>query len=397
MSYTQLSDWNKCTKCGDCLVRCPVMQMDRTTATTEITDLLQTGYSAKIFNECTFCFSCNQYCPEDLRPHELILEKFMESREKKGKISAVIPYLFNGMKTSMWKDIYSMLSNAENSILKKWSVIPPPSKEILWIGCIGRMSCFDIENSSVLRELPKFGPPDLCCGELAYRLGSWKAYTETIEKTLKVFEKLNIERMVCYCGSCYSYLSNILKNVYGSELPFKLISLYEWLDERRLAGKLELKKKLNLTTTLHESCYVSELGNNFARSLRDIYSSAGANIVGLEHHGDCNLSCGAVSVLRTLYLPSSMWKEQRKKYREAKETGNKNMAVNCPGCFITLSFTNKIAGIKLHYMPDELLEAYGDTITKPLSTRIPLIVRAFMKHPTLLVKHVDAETSPGSS
>lgn len=176
-----------------------------------------------------------------------------------------------------------------------------------------------------------------------------------------------------------------------------MISLYEWLDERRLAGKLELKKKLNLTTTLHESCYVSELGNNFARSLRDIYSSAGANIVELEHHGDCNLSCGAVSVLRTLYLPSSMWKEQRKKYREAKETGNKNMAVNCPGCFITLSFTNKIAGIKLHYMPDELLEAYGDTITKPLSTRIPLIVRAFMKHPTLLVKHVDAETSPGSS
>jgi Fe-S oxidoreductase len=184
--------------------------MDKTEAIAEITSLLQTGYSKRIFSECTFCFSCNKYCPEGLRPHELILEKVMDARKKKGKISVIYPYLFNGMKTSMSKDIYAMLSMDERSILKKWSEIPPPSKEILWIGCIGRLSCVDIENSSILRELPKFGPPDLCCGELPYRLGSWKAYTVTIEKTLRAFEKLEIERMVCYCGSCYNYLSNIL-------------------------------------------------------------------------------------------------------------------------------------------------------------------------------------------
>jgi len=371
------------------------MHMDKPQAVAEITGLLKTGYSEKIFRECTFCFNCNNYCPEGLRPHEFILEKFIENRKKKGKLSAVYPYLFNGMKTSMWKDIYAMLSREEQSIMRKWSEIPPPSKEILWVGCIGRISCFDIENSAVLRELPKFGPPDLCCGELAYRLGSWKAYTDTIEKTLKAFEKLNIERMVCYCGSCYNYLSNILKNVYGRELPFKLISLYEWLNEKREAGQITLKKPLNLKTTLHESCYVSELGDGFARDLRAVYKSAGTDIVELPHHGDCNLSCGAVSVLRTLNLPKSLFKEQWKKYKEVKGTGMKDMAVNCPGCFITLSFTNRIAGIKLHYMPDELLKAYGDTITKPLSRRIPLF-RAFIKHPTLPLRHVDAEVSPES-
>lgn len=397
MSYAKLSDWNKCTTCGECLVKCPVMHMDKPQAVAEITGLLKTGYSEKIFRECTFCFNCNNYCPEGLRPHEFILEKFIENRKKKGKISAVYSYLFNGMQTSMWKDIYTMLSREEQSILRKWSEIPPPSKEILWVGCIGRISCFDIENSAVLQELPKFGPPDLCCGELAYRLGSWKAYTATIEKTLKAFEKLNIERMVCYCGSCYNYLSNILKNVYGRELPFKLISLYEWLNEKRESGKITVKKPLNLKTTLHESCYVSELGDGFARDLRAVYKSAGADIVELPHHGDCNLSCGAVSVLRTLNLPKSLFKEQWKKYREVKGTGIKDMAVNCPGCFITLSFTNRIAGIKLHYMPDELLKAYGDTITKPLSRRIPLLIRAFIKHPTLPLRHVDAEVSPESS
>ena len=397
MSYTKLSDWNKCTRCGECLVKCPVMQMDKREAINEITDLLQTGYSKRIFNECTFCFDCNQYCPESLRPHELILEKVMEARKKQGKMSMVYSYLFNGAKISMWKDLYALLSRDERAILKKWSEIPPPSKELLWIGCIGRLSCFDIEKSSVLRELPKFGPPDLCCGELPYRLGSWKAYTATIEKTLKAFEKLKIERMVCYCGSCYNYFSNILKNVYGRELPFKLISLYEWLNEKRKTGEITLKKPLKLKTTLHESCYVSELGNNFAQTLHEIYASAGAEIVDLPHHGDNNLSCGAVSVLRTLNLPKSLFKEQWKKYKEVKGTGMKEMAVNCPGCFITLSFTNRIAGIKLHYMPDELLKAYGDTITKPLSRRIPLFIRAFIKHPSLPLRHVDAEASPETS
>jgi Fe-S oxidoreductase len=185
--------------------------------------------------------------------------------------------------------------------------------------------------------------------------------------------------------------------VYGRKLPFKLISLYEWLNEKRKAGEITVKKPLGIKTTLHESCYVSELGDNFARVLHDVYASAGAEIIDLPHHGNCNLSCGTVSILRTLYLPKSLWKEQWKKYREVKGTGIRDMAVNCPGCFITLSFTNRLAGIKLHYMSDELLKAYGDTITKPLSRRMPLFVKAFMKHPLLPFRHVDAEVSTGSS
>ena len=393
MSYTQLSDWNKCTKCGDCLVKCPVMRLDRQTAVNEITALLQTGHSDTIFKQCTFCYRCNRFCPLNLRPYELILEKFMAYRQKKGKISAIIPFLINGMKPSMWQNIYAMLSKDEQGILKKWAEIPPPSKEILWVGCIGRISCLDIEHSIVLRELPKFGPPDLCCGELAYRLGSWETYTRTIEKTLSAFENLNIERMVCYCGSCYHYLSNVLKNVYGKTLPFQLISLYEWLDEKRKSGDITLQNPLRLKTTLHESCYVSELGKDFAQCLRSIYGSAGVEIVELPHHGETSLTCGAASTVKTLFLPDSMLKEQAQKYKDVKKTGLKEMAVNCPGCFITLSFTHMLAGINLHYMPEEILKAYGDTISKPLSKRLSLFIRAFLKHPALPFERVHPEIS----
>jgi len=53
----------------------------------------------------------------------------------------------------------------EKEILKKWSENPPQgSKDILWIGCLGKMICKSIENSQVLKDLPKFGPSDICCG-----------------------------------------------------------------------------------------------------------------------------------------------------------------------------------------------------------------------------------------
>ncbi len=375
MSYMDCSDWSKCTLCGECLTRCPVLKMDKPAAATAIENLIAGKPAPEVFEKCTFCFNCNSYCPEGLRPHELILDRFMQQRKK---IPQTLQYLMNGQPISLFSDLYERLDFHEKTILERWSQTPPPSEEIMYMGCIGRLSCYDIENSQILKDLPKYSPPETCCGELAYRLGSWQAYSDTIERTLSRFAELDIKRMVCYCGSCYNYLSNILPNVYGVELPFEVISLYDWLLQRLEKGLIRCEKPLQLKAAIHESCYVSELGPQFAATLRKLYRAAGMQCVELEHHGENNLSCGAVSALRTIYLPDSILKEQIKKYREVSASGTRHMALNCPGCFITLGFSNFMFGKKLHYMPEELLSAFGDTITKPLRSRMPQIIKSFV-------------------
>ena len=393
MSYMDCCDWSQCTQCGECLMQCPVMQMSEGEAKAAIGMLIRGETPPRVFEECTYCFDCNRLCPiEGLRPHELILQRGLEHREK---VPRVLQYLMNGQTPpTLWSDVYGSLTFDEQTILRHWSAIPPPSKEILFIGCIGKMSCYDIENSTVLKDLPKFGPPDICCGELAYRLGGWDAYVDTIERTLDRFADLRIDRMVCYCGSCYNYLSNILPKVYGKELPFELISLYEWLWERYEQGALTVHKPLGFRAAVHESCYVSELGEGFADTLRRLYTAAGAQVVDLEHHGEKNLSCGAVSAVRTLNLTKSIIKEQRHKYAEVKDAGVREMAVNCPGCYITLGFTNTFFGTRLRYMPDELLQAFGDTIRTPLGKRFPLIIRTFAKRGAGLLLAKDLEELP---
>lgn len=385
MTYMDCSDWTQCTRCGECLVRCPVLRMGRAEAQSAIAQLIQGEMPPRVLEACTFCFDCNRFCPvEGLRPYELILQRAIEHR---GGVPRLVQYLCNGQTPpTLWSDVYGALTYDERTILRRWSQTPPPSKEILFVGCIGRISCYDIDNSTVLKDLPKFGPPDACCGELAYRLGSWDAYVDTVERTMNRFAELEIERMVCYCGSCYNYFANMLPRVYGKKLPFQLVSLYQWLWEGYEQGRLKVQKPLSFRAAVHESCYVSELGPEFAATLRRLYAAAGMEIVELEHHGDNNLSCGAVSVLRTLNITKSILKVQQQKYAELSGAGVREMAVNCPGCYITLGFTRPFFGKKLRYMPDELLQAFGDHLSHPLGRRLPLIYATMAKRvPSLLL------------
>lgn len=386
MSYINEADWRRCTGCGQCLSRCPVMRMSEKEAQAAIRGLIQGEEVPRVFDECAYCFNCNRYCPvEGLRPHELILSRTLERR---GRVPTLFTYLSNGLDAqNLFSDLYESLTLQENQILDRWSEPPKAAKEILWVGCIGKMSCLDLDRSRVLASLPKFGPRDICCGEIAYRLGSFQMYAQTIEKTLDRFKNLDIERMVCYCGSCYNYLSNILPKVYGKKLPFQLTSLYQWMWEKVEKGELALKSPRRFKAAIHESCYVSELEPEFAETLRLLYAASGVDVVELAHRGDENLSCGAVSIVRNLNPFKSMVKEQMRKYREADQAGVKEIAVNCPGCFITLSFSRPFVGKGLRYMPDELLAAYGDDITRPLSTRMGVIMKSFARRfPGLLLQ-----------
>lgn len=390
MSYIGCCDWDKCTLCGECLEKCPVMEMPKEEAKREFELLLKGEEAPRVMSECTLCFKCNGYCPEGLRPFELIMQRVSESDTRKNGVPAFLLYTLNAMPpNSLFQNVYGSLSFGEQEILRRWSVPPPRAKEVLFIGCIGKMFAQDLENSTVLGSLPKYGPTDICCGELHYRSGLWDAYTQIIERTLKRFEQLKTDRMICYCGSCYYFLTDILPNVYGKDVPFEIISLYQWLLERYKAGELEPVNPIDDEFAVHESCYVSSLGPGFYEPLRELYQAAGARLVELEHNRDRGLSCGMCSVARDFSLPGLI-KVQNRKYREVKDTGVKDVALNCPGCFYTLSSTAWMHGIKLHYMPEEILHAFGDETSGSASSKIPLFYRKVLRGLPLMFKKVPA-------
>ncbi|MBN1473878.1 MAG: (Fe-S)-binding protein [Syntrophaceae bacterium] len=357
-------DDKTCINCGICLQKCPVMKMDKAESKEEIKRLLNGEEPKRVFNECTFCYSCNTYCPEGLRPYNLIMERMVEKNQKtKTGIPKSLEYMMTGKNESgYFFDIYKAAPKEDQAILDKWTQVPAKSKDVLFIGCVGRTFPQRLENSKALASLPKFGPRNACCGEIPHRFGYYEYFSELVERTYKTLEKLNTERLVCYCGSCSNYLGNIWSNYHGVKLPYQVISLYEWLWEKYQAGELAIERKFSKDIAISDSCYTSELGDNFYEAIRGLHKAAGMNIVELPNNRYDSLCCGFASGLRNNYDQTQVGITAKKKLDQIIATNAKEVSVNCPGCWAGIGGAAKAnnQNLKVRFAISEILWAFGD-------------------------------------
>jgi len=360
-----------CEKCGICLQQCPVMKMEKAESQAEIGCLLRGEETERVLNECTFCFNCNRYCPQGLRPYALIMERAVEKNRRAGKgLPPYIDYQLTGKTDScIFWDVYASESAEEKAILDKWSIVPPKSPEVLFIGCIGRQIPYGTEHSRMFEGLPKYAPRNACCGELAYRYGDYQAFTETVERTREMLERLDTERLVCYCGSCANYLGNIWPNYHGVKLPFEIVSAWEWLWEKYQNGEITVERPINRKAVLTDSCYSSELGDGFLDAVRGLHRAVGMEVVELENNRFNNLTCGMVSVLRNNYDLREGVKETKKKMAQVLSTEVGDLNCYCPGCYIQLRGAAQKSNIQIHYGLEEILWAFGDEYPVPLEER----------------------------
>ena len=360
-----------CEKCGLCLQQCPVMKMEKEESQAEMRRLLKGQETERVLNECTFCFSCNQYCPNGLRPYALIMERATEKNRRTGKgLPPYMDYLLTGKTDScLFWDVYATESAEENAILDRWELVPPKSPEVMFIGCTGREIPYGIEHSCVFERLPKYSPRNACCGELAYRYGDYQAFAQTVERTRKMLERLDTERLVCYCGSCANYLGNIWPNYHGVKLPFEIVSVWEWLWEKYRNDEIKVERPIDRKVALTDSCYSSELGDGFLDAVRGLHRAVRMEVVELENNRFDNLTCGTVSILRNNYDLREGAKETQKKMAQILNTGVCDLNCYCPGCYTQLRGAAKKSNIKTHYALEEILWALGDEYPVPLEER----------------------------
>jgi Fe-S oxidoreductase len=370
-----------CETCGLCLQRCPVMKMGQAESRAEMARLLKGQEPERVLDECTFCFGCNQYCPHGLRPYALIMERAVEKNRAKDKgIPPFVDYVLMGKTdSSVFGDVYATESAEEKAILDRWAVVPAKSPEVLFIGCTGREIPYGTEHSRVFEGLAKYAPRDACCGELAYRHGDFQTFAETVERTRAMLERLDTERLVCYCGSCANYLGNVWPNYHGVELPFEIVSVWEWLWEQYQAGDIKVINPIDRQVVLTDSCYSSELGDGFMDAVRGLHRAVGMEVVELENNRFDNLSCGMVSILRHNYDFREGAKETQKKMAQVLRTGVGDLNCYCPGCYLQLRGASKKSDIKIHYALEEILWAFGDESPVSLEERAVTQARLFVE------------------
>ncbi len=364
-----------CKNCGLCLQKCPVMKMGKEEALAEHERLLRGEKPLRVLKECTLCYICNNYCPHGLNPFALIMERMVEDvGQSETGIPPYIQYLFTGHgDTCIFFDIYDSLSEDEKAVLDKWETLPPKSKEALFIGCVGREIPLQIEKSMALKSLHKYAPRGACCGETSFRLGAFKIFSETIDRTLKFFAGIEIDRLVCYCGSCCHSFKNVWRDYLNIKLPFQIVSIWEWLWDRVQKGELKVKRTIEKTVAITDSCYSNQLGDNFYDAIRGLHEAAGMSIVELKNNKYDNFCCGTTTGIKTNYdlIESFIASEKAagNKIQQVLETKSRDFTCYCPGCFFQLRREAKKANVQIHYSLEEILWAFGDDYNVSLMDR----------------------------
>ncbi|MHA1822182.1 MAG: (Fe-S)-binding protein [Promethearchaeota archaeon] len=349
-----------CTECGVCFNKCPELNLPIEIAKQEIHALKEIRKGQADFKgsryvlwECTTCFSCNLYCPYECNPYQLILEDWNLLYKKRGA-PPIYNFVCPNMDRNIWQLLDKLMPEDEKAVVEKWKQNeaelnqgknPENKDKVLIIGGLAHLVDFILDNSDLLDEFLAIDGYDLWeLGGYLYQGG----YLDVVEEiALKANEKFakwkkesNVQEVVPVLDAVYWMLRHVYPNELGITPSINAGNFYEIILDKINRNEIMIKNKLsNLKVTIHDNCF-SKVGKGiFWDPPRKILEQLGCQIVEMEHIRKDSLCCGfgaGASWKSNIRIPFDILKTNKKKFKEAEQTGADIMVTYCGGCMYLL-------------------------------------------------------------
>jgi Fe-S oxidoreductase len=340
----------RCKLCGKCLELCPQIDLSPSQAKEEKLNLLE-GKPSRVLSECSSCFACMSFCPNDADPHGLILYRWHEKRAN-GPPFYLQPVLPGAKSPNPISEVARAYSPKEKEFYDTF-LEHAGGQEVLYLGC---NQLFDplLAISPLLKDLKAVASPDLCCGEPVYRLGLLDQFEDAARKWVEHWRAVAPSKMVFFCPACYNVVTNIYPKRLGIEIDFPTLTVFDWIEEK--IKIIDPPKPLGMSVMLHDSCHAKMLGNSFYAQVRRIFSWAGIEVIEMKNSKTRSLCCGFASIAPRLN-PVDVITQGRGRVAEARRSGADALAVYCNGCGVLFSVINRYSPrrIKVYHLL-ELLE-----------------------------------------
>ena len=356
----------RCDLCGDCLSGCPEFGDDIVDASGTIERLIDGQYVREVLERCSSCMSCNIICPYECNPYGLILYRWHERSREKGlplRASLVMP-LEPG---NAWHRVMEGLTGREKLLLDKWADLAREDIKgrALFAGCNLQIMPY-LTESAIFEGFPIYGRPDLCCGEVYYRMGSFDKIDSVVTHLEQVYRELGINEVVAYCQACFNMLKNILPRYFDADFPFDVSYFGDLLAERILSGELPVAGKLKgLKVTVQDPCHSKLLGKEFQDRPRRVLEHLGCEVKEMAHTREMSLCCG-LGHGAARFNPMDMARGIVRRLREARATGAEYLVVYCNSCDLLFSVGTQLTPfiIPVYHLNELVAKALGQELPR---------------------------------
>ncbi|MFX0012565.1 MAG: hypothetical protein ACFE9R_19790, partial [Candidatus Hermodarchaeota archaeon] len=194
-------DKSNCSDCEniDCLTRCQWMDIDIETARKEMEKMIN-GEDSFVLKECVTCFACDEYCPYDSHPFDLITEL-----QEKFNTFNIPPQMLDQtvMRYKPHDELRLKEIDPEKPVLNKCAFPRTNAKNME-----GRL----FENLQYVSGLSYF------CNLLYHHVAKDSVIKDRAPIILENIKKQGIKEMLCFHDECYGfYTSYCTRN--NIELP----------------------------------------------------------------------------------------------------------------------------------------------------------------------------------
>ena len=331
-----------CDRCGDCLVDCPVIHLDRVEAQREIGRLIEGEQSKAVLEQCSTCFACNHICTRGANPYGLILYRWFERYQENA-----LPERAHMALPLTPRNFYEVLKDQappdEQRVLREWHDLSrtelSSAPQVLFAGCNLKMMPY-FAFSSLFADLPGFAAPDMCCGEVYLRMGILDKVESQAHYLAERYRSLNPKKVVYFCLAGYNTLENLIPRYFGVSFDFDKVYLLDHLRERIERGEIRLERRAGETVTVQDPCHAKTLGPHYMDMTRQMIEDMGYRVVEMEHNRELALCCGYGNGAGR-YSPIDIIGWSIRRLAEARRTGAEKLVTYCTVCLLYLSVARK--------------------------------------------------------
>lgn len=328
----------KCTLCGECLVRCPYIAAPLDEAKKEFAALVN-GDASSVTSRCVTCAACNMFCPEGANPFDLI----NDLQERTGTFRVAEQSL---AVMGIAPTLPSQVTNGT------------PGRPAINLCAVGDMIPGVIEGA-LFEGLTQIKGGDYFCYVGWIHVGKPSMVADHADSFVKNLAATGAKEVICYHDDCYAVLAHKAKE-FDISVPFKVTHIIEYLRDyvKEHAGRV---RKLNMKIAYQQPC-ASRYTFEKDAVLDDLFGRIGVTRVARRYDRMDALCCGA-ALAGMKEIPRETTEEWRmKNITDAKEAGAEAMVYLCPMCALNLRNRARAQGLEPYMLSNLVRLALGEEL-----------------------------------